>query len=68
MWRSALVLRTAAVRRAKALRHFVMSRRATVTKTSRLSLAAVCAIAIALGGAALRAQETRSTTLLTTEH
>ena len=39
-----------------------------MTKTSRLSRAAVCAIAIALGGAALVAQETRSTTLLTTEH
>jgi dipeptidyl aminopeptidase/acylaminoacyl peptidase len=39
-----------------------------VTKTSRLSRAALCAIAIAVGGAALVAQETRSTTLLTTEH
>jgi dipeptidyl aminopeptidase/acylaminoacyl peptidase len=34
----------------------------------KVSLAAVCATAIALGGAALRAQETRSTTWLTTEH
>jgi len=34
----------------------------------RLSLAAMCAASIALGGAALRAQEARSDTLLTTEH
>jgi dipeptidyl aminopeptidase/acylaminoacyl peptidase len=39
-----------------------------MTAAVRLSLAATCAGAIALGGAALRAQETRSDTLLTTEH
>jgi len=39
-----------------------------VTRTLGLSLAAGCAISIAIGGAALRAQETRSDTLLTTEH
>ena len=37
-------------------------------KVLRLTLAAVCATAVALGGVALRAQEARSTTLLTTEH
>ena len=39
-----------------------------MTRTLGLSLAAGCAISIAIGGAALRAQETRSDTLLTTEH
>jgi dipeptidyl aminopeptidase/acylaminoacyl peptidase len=39
-----------------------------VNQTLRLSLATICAMVVALGGAALRAQETRSTTLLTTEH
>src|SRR5215831_20506644 len=42
--------------------------RTTMTTAVRLSLAATCACAIAAGGAALRAQETKSDTLLTTEH
>jgi dipeptidyl aminopeptidase/acylaminoacyl peptidase len=39
-----------------------------MTSPRRLTVAASCAVAIALGGAALRAQETRSDTLLTSEH
>jgi dipeptidyl aminopeptidase/acylaminoacyl peptidase len=39
-----------------------------VTNTLRLSLATVCATVVALGAAALRAQETRSDALLTTDH
>jgi dipeptidyl aminopeptidase/acylaminoacyl peptidase len=62
------VLRIATIRRAKALRHFFVTRRAAVNQTLKLLLATICATVVALGGAALRAQETRSTTLLTTEH
>jgi dipeptidyl aminopeptidase/acylaminoacyl peptidase len=39
-----------------------------VTKTLRLTAALIAAAGIATAGAALRAQETRSATLLTTEH
>jgi dipeptidyl aminopeptidase/acylaminoacyl peptidase len=39
-----------------------------VTKTLRLTAALIAAVGIAAAGAALRAQETRSATLLTTEH
>src|SRR6202040_1585229 len=46
----------------------VDGRRSAVTKTLRLTAALIAAVGIAMAGAALRAQETRAATLLTTEH
>src|SRR5206468_11311090 len=42
--------------------------RTTVTRTLRFFVAAALAVGVAIGGAALRAQETRSDMLLTMDH